>query len=195
MSYLQRLTRRKVNSNWSAKNCRHATTLIAEGRMLPAGLAQVEAAKSDGRWDTAYAGSADMTIPQDFLDALEDSSPAIGAVVYLAGWRGGFAVVMVALAVIARIAAVIGYRGIAHAPNRPALPICRRPAGHLIQSAGENPLWRRGGRCDLPVRPVSYVALRMPMRIPGFAARENVPDRARCASAAFGSSAADPIDR
>lgn len=70
-SYLQRLTPRKVNSNWSAKNCRHATTLIAEGRMLPAGLAQVEAAKSDGRWDTAYAGSADMTIPQDFLDALE----------------------------------------------------------------------------------------------------------------------------
>jgi uncharacterized protein YdeI (YjbR/CyaY-like superfamily) len=57
MSYLQRLTRRKVNSNWSAKNCRHATTLIAEGRMLPAGLAQVEAAKSDGRWDTAYAVS------------------------------------------------------------------------------------------------------------------------------------------
>jgi uncharacterized protein YdeI (YjbR/CyaY-like superfamily) len=76
MSYLQRLTRRKVNSNWSAKNCRHATTLIAEGRMLPAGLAQVEAAKSDGRWDTAYAGSADMTIPQDFLDALEDMPAA-----------------------------------------------------------------------------------------------------------------------
>ena len=67
MSYLQHSTSRKVNSNWSAKNCRHATTLIAEGRMLPAGLAQVEAAKSDGRWDTAYAGSADMTIPQDFL--------------------------------------------------------------------------------------------------------------------------------
>jgi uncharacterized protein YdeI (YjbR/CyaY-like superfamily) len=76
MSYLQRLTPRKVNSNWSAKNCRHATTLIAEGRMLPAGLAQVEAAKSDGRWDTAYAGSADMTIPQDFLDALEDMPAA-----------------------------------------------------------------------------------------------------------------------
>lgn len=75
-SYLQRLTPRKVNSNWSAKNCRHATTLIAEGRMLPAGLAQVEAAKSDGRWDTAYAGSADMTIPQDFLDALEEMPAA-----------------------------------------------------------------------------------------------------------------------
>jgi uncharacterized protein YdeI (YjbR/CyaY-like superfamily) len=39
--------------------------------MAPAGLAQVEAAKADGRWDKAYAGSATMTIPQDFLDALE----------------------------------------------------------------------------------------------------------------------------
>jgi len=76
MSYLQRLTPRKAKSGWSAKNCRHATALIAEGRMRPAGLAQVEAAKSDGRWDTAYAGSADMTIPQDFLDALEDMPAA-----------------------------------------------------------------------------------------------------------------------
>jgi len=53
ISYLQRLTPRKVNSDWSAKNCHHATTLIAEGRMLPAGLVQVEAAKSNGRWGTA----------------------------------------------------------------------------------------------------------------------------------------------
>lgn len=76
MSYMHRLTPRKASSNWSAKNCRHATTLIAEGRMLPAGLAQVEAARSDGRWDAAYAGSADMTIPQDFLDALADMPAA-----------------------------------------------------------------------------------------------------------------------
>jgi uncharacterized protein YdeI (YjbR/CyaY-like superfamily) len=75
-SYLQRLTPRKVNSNWSARNCRHATALMAEGRMLPAGLAQVEAAKSNGRWDTAYAGSTDMTIPQDLLDVLEDMPAA-----------------------------------------------------------------------------------------------------------------------
>ena len=75
-SYLQRLTPRRPKSNWSAKNCRHAATLIAEGRMLPAGLAQVEAAKAEGRWDTAYAGSADMAIPQDFLDALKDMPAA-----------------------------------------------------------------------------------------------------------------------
>lgn len=69
--FLQRLTPRKPKSNWSAKNCVRAAALIAEGRMAPAGLAQVEAAKADGRWDKAYAGSATMAIPQDFVDALE----------------------------------------------------------------------------------------------------------------------------
>lgn len=70
-SFLQRLTPRKPKSNWSAKNREHATRLIAEGRMASAGLAHVDAAKADGRWESAYAGSAAMTIPQDFLDALE----------------------------------------------------------------------------------------------------------------------------
>ena len=45
--------------------------MIAEGRMAPAGLAHVEAAKADGRWESAYTGSATMIMPQDFLDALE----------------------------------------------------------------------------------------------------------------------------
>lgn len=70
-SYLQRLTPRKPKSNWSARNCEHATRLIAQGRMTPAGLAPIEAAKADGRWGNAYAGPAQMSIPQDFLDALE----------------------------------------------------------------------------------------------------------------------------
>lgn len=70
-SFLQRLTPRKPKSNWSAKNRAHAMKLIADGRMTPAGLTHVEAAKADGRWDSAYAGSAGMTIPQDVLDALE----------------------------------------------------------------------------------------------------------------------------
>ena len=75
-SYLQRLTPRKRKSNWSARNREHAARLIAEGRMTPAGLAHVEAAKADGRWDSAYEGSATMTIPQDFLDALEEMPAA-----------------------------------------------------------------------------------------------------------------------
>ena len=49
-SYLQRLTPRRSGSNWSVKNREHADRLIAAGRMTPAGLAHVEAARADGRW-------------------------------------------------------------------------------------------------------------------------------------------------
>jgi uncharacterized protein YdeI (YjbR/CyaY-like superfamily) len=76
LSFLQRLTPRRPASNWSKKNCEHAERLIAEGRMSPAGLAHVAAAKRDGRWDNAYGGSAAMVIPQDFLDALEKQPAA-----------------------------------------------------------------------------------------------------------------------
>lgn len=69
-SFLQRLTPRRPRSNWSKKNCEHAERLIAAGQMQPAGLAHVEAARADGRWDVAYAGSADMVIPDDFSSAI-----------------------------------------------------------------------------------------------------------------------------
>ncbi|NJO32561.1 MAG: hypothetical protein HC869_04925 [Rhodospirillales bacterium] len=77
-SYLQRLTPRRPNSNWSRKNREHAERLIAEGRMTPAGEFHVDAAKADGRWENAYTGSAEMEIPQDFLEAL-DGNPAAKA--------------------------------------------------------------------------------------------------------------------
>lgn len=77
-SYLQRLTPRKPNSNWSRKNRDHAERLIGEGRMTTAGQRQVDAAKADGRWENAYAGSSEMEIPQDFLDAI-DRNPAAKA--------------------------------------------------------------------------------------------------------------------
>lgn len=70
-AFLQRLSPRKPGSRWSAKNREHATRLIEEGRMMPTGLAHVEAARSDGRWESAYEGQAAMVIPQDFLAALE----------------------------------------------------------------------------------------------------------------------------
>lgn len=76
VSYLQRLSPRKARSNWSKKNCDHVERLIAEGRMQPAGLAHVEAARQDGRWDAAYAGSSDMVIPDDFLQALDENPDA-----------------------------------------------------------------------------------------------------------------------
>jgi uncharacterized protein YdeI (YjbR/CyaY-like superfamily) len=69
-SFLQRLTPRRAKSNWSKRNCAHAERLIAEGRMQPPGLAHVEAARQDGRWEKAYSGSAAMVIPDDFLKAL-----------------------------------------------------------------------------------------------------------------------------
>jgi uncharacterized protein YdeI (YjbR/CyaY-like superfamily) len=75
-AWLQRLTPRRPGSSWSTRNCAHAERLIAEGQMTPAGLAQVAAARADGRWDSAYAGQADMVIPPDFLAALEDDPAA-----------------------------------------------------------------------------------------------------------------------
>jgi uncharacterized protein YdeI (YjbR/CyaY-like superfamily) len=75
-SFLQRLTPRRARSNWSQKNVQHAERLIAQGRMQAAGLAHVEAARSDGRWATAYAGSATMVIPEDFLAALQQDPAA-----------------------------------------------------------------------------------------------------------------------
>ncbi|MET3725963.1 YdeI/OmpD-associated family protein [Sphingomonas trueperi] len=68
--YYQRLTPRRAGSNWSTKNREHAVRLIAEARMTPSGFAHVEAARANGRWDSAYEGSASMVIPQDFLEAL-----------------------------------------------------------------------------------------------------------------------------
>lgn len=75
-SFLQRLTPRRARSGWSQKNVQHAERLIAEGRMQAPGLAQVEAARADGRWASAYAGSATMEMPQDFLAALQQDPVA-----------------------------------------------------------------------------------------------------------------------
>lgn len=71
-SFLQRLTPRRPRSTWSRRNREHAERLIAEGIMEPPGLAQVAAVRADGRWERAYAGSADMVFPEDFLLALRE---------------------------------------------------------------------------------------------------------------------------
>jgi uncharacterized protein YdeI (YjbR/CyaY-like superfamily) len=76
VSFIQRLSPRRPKSNWSQKNCDHAERLIAEGLMQPSGLVHVEAAKQDGRWDKAYAGSSNFVIPDDFLAALADNPAA-----------------------------------------------------------------------------------------------------------------------
>lgn len=71
VSYLQRISPRRARSAWSKKNCDHVDRLTKEGRMQPSGLSHVAAAKADGRWDQAYAGSSQLVIPDDFLAALE----------------------------------------------------------------------------------------------------------------------------
>tara|TARA_R110000868_G_scaffold2384_6_gene17717 strand:+ start:26397 stop:26972 length:576 start_codon:yes stop_codon:yes gene_type:complete len=76
VAYFQRFTPRKAKSGWSKKNCGHVERLIAEGRMQAPGLEAVEAAKADGRWEVAYAGSSQMEIPREFLDALAADASA-----------------------------------------------------------------------------------------------------------------------
>ena len=68
--WLTRVTPRRPRSTWSAKNVGIVEELTAAGRMRPAGLAQVEAARADGRWDRAYAGPATITVPDDLAAAL-----------------------------------------------------------------------------------------------------------------------------
>jgi hypothetical protein len=61
--FLQRFVRRRPRSRWSQVNCDKAERLIAAGRMHPPGLAEVDRAKSDGRWDAAYAPQSRAQCP------------------------------------------------------------------------------------------------------------------------------------
>jgi uncharacterized protein YdeI (YjbR/CyaY-like superfamily) len=72
--FLQKFTPRRSRSRWSKINREKAEALIATGSMRPAGLAQVEAAKSDGRWEAAYEGQASAEVPADLRTAL-DANP------------------------------------------------------------------------------------------------------------------------
>ncbi|KAJ5712393.1 hypothetical protein N7493_008861 [Penicillium malachiteum] len=74
--WLVRYTPRRAKSIWSQKNVHTVNKLIEAGRMRPAGLAAVEAAKADGRWERAYAGPATISVPDDFRRALTASPEA-----------------------------------------------------------------------------------------------------------------------
>ncbi len=65
-SWLQLFTRRRSSGAWSKRNTEHAGRLIREGRMKAAGLAEIEAAKGDGRWKAAYAPQSESVIPRRF---------------------------------------------------------------------------------------------------------------------------------
>jgi uncharacterized protein YdeI (YjbR/CyaY-like superfamily) len=68
--WLQRFTPRKRASKWSRINTQRAEALIAQGRMRPAGLREVERAKADGRWEAAYHSQSTATVPDDLAAAL-----------------------------------------------------------------------------------------------------------------------------
>ena len=73
-SFLQRYTRRGKKSTWSQINVDNVARLIDEGRMTEHGLKEVEAAKTDGRWNRAYKSGKDLKIPDD-LQAAIDAEP------------------------------------------------------------------------------------------------------------------------
>jgi uncharacterized protein YdeI (YjbR/CyaY-like superfamily) len=77
--YLQRFTPRRPRSRWSEINQERVRLLTEQGRMRPAGMAEVERAKKDGRWDEAYASPSKMEVPEDLQRALDNDQSAADA--------------------------------------------------------------------------------------------------------------------
>lgn len=75
-SWLQKFTPRGLKSIWSKINREKVAQLIERGLMQPAGIAAVESAKQDGRWDAAYDSARTMTVPDDFQAALDQNVAA-----------------------------------------------------------------------------------------------------------------------
>jgi uncharacterized protein YdeI (YjbR/CyaY-like superfamily) len=75
-SWLQKFTPRRARSVWSKVNIQNVERLIQAGKMKPAGLQQIEAAKLDGRWERAYDSPGNATVPDDFLQELEKDKKA-----------------------------------------------------------------------------------------------------------------------
>lgn len=74
--FLQRFTPRRARSTWSKINVARIEALVAAGRMRPAGLREVDAAKADGRWEAAYDGSSSMAVPPELEKALAKNRKA-----------------------------------------------------------------------------------------------------------------------
>ena len=76
VSFKNRFTPRRPKGNWSKINTGHVERLTKAGKMTPAGLKEVEAAKADGRWQRAYDSPANSKVPNDFLKALAKNKKA-----------------------------------------------------------------------------------------------------------------------
>ncbi|MGN6561071.1 MAG: YdeI/OmpD-associated family protein [Thermomicrobiales bacterium] len=92
--FLQKFTPRRPKSLWSKRNIAKVVELTAAKRMQPSGLAEVEAARRDGRWAAAYDSPKDIVVPEDFLAALRENQQALAffntlskANVFAIAWR------------------------------------------------------------------------------------------------------------
>jgi uncharacterized protein YdeI (YjbR/CyaY-like superfamily) len=74
--FRQRMTPRTARSRWSQINRDKVEALIAADRMQPPGHREIDAAKADGRWDAAYAGSRTIEVPDDLTRALRANAAA-----------------------------------------------------------------------------------------------------------------------
>ncbi|MDQ2904502.1 MAG: YdeI/OmpD-associated family protein [Chloroflexota bacterium] len=74
--WLQKFTPRRSKSIWSKVNCDKVSALLAEDRMQPAGIRQMELAQADGRWEAAYDSQSKISIPPDFQSELDKNQPA-----------------------------------------------------------------------------------------------------------------------
>jgi uncharacterized protein YdeI (YjbR/CyaY-like superfamily) len=77
--FITRFTPRGPRSKWSQINVKHVEELLADGRIHPAGQAQIDAAKSDGRWDAAYSSASSKQVPPELQAALDASPKAARA--------------------------------------------------------------------------------------------------------------------
>ncbi len=79
VSFLQRYSPRRPHSSWSQVNVAKVEALTATGRMRPAGLAEVAAARADGRWEAAYESQRTAAVPPDLAAALAGDARANAA--------------------------------------------------------------------------------------------------------------------
>jgi uncharacterized protein YdeI (YjbR/CyaY-like superfamily) len=91
--YLQRYSPRRAKSPWSRLNVERVEALIEAGRMRPPGLAEIDAAKADGRWAAAYEPQRNITVPPDLAAALAQNERARSAFERL-GKTGQYATIL-----------------------------------------------------------------------------------------------------
>jgi len=93
-SYIQKFTPRRTKSMWSKRNIEKVTCLEKEGKIRPSGWKQIESAKADGRYESAYDSPGKMVVPEDFILEISKNKKAYGFFktlnktnLYAIGWR------------------------------------------------------------------------------------------------------------